>query len=255
MELHYLENIKKQIDEANLVVVGLGEEWNISLEAQKSDAYKRIMNNLRNHPDYQWLLPYFYYKMTDDTLLKAYKTLFGLLEGKNYYVVATTVNRSFIPFVRENRYVMPCGTEELMQDETLYSSTDEVAFIQSLEQYFKGEIDFDDISFVRKKAGQAVPFNNIYAPQYKEEGYLPQWSKYMSWLQGTMNRKVCLLELGVGLQFPSVIRFPFEKMTYFNQKAFCFRVHKTLFQLTEEMAEKSLSIPMNAVELFVGEDK
>ena len=75
----------------------------------------------------------------------------------------------------------------------------------------------------------------------------------MSWLQGTMNRKVCLLELGAGLQFPSVIRFPFEKMAYFNQKATWFWVHRTLYQLTEEMAERSVSVPMHAVKLF--EDK
>lgn len=72
----------------------------------------------------------------------------------------------------------------------------------------------------------------------------------MRWLQGTMNRKVCLLELGAGLQFPSVIRFPFEKMTYFNQKATCFRVHKTLYHLTEEMAERSVSVSQNSVDFF-----
>ena len=74
----------------------------------------------------------------------------------------------------------------------------------------------------------------------------------MSWLQGTMNRKTCLLELGAGLQFPSVFRFPFEKMAYFNRKVTCFRVHKSLYQLTEEMAERSKSVPVHAVQLFAG---
>lgn len=255
MEQHYFEDIKRNIEEANLIVVGLGEEWNISPEAKTSSTYQRLMDDLQAHPDHQWLLPYFYYKLTDENLKKAYKALFQLLEGKNYYVVATTVNRSFAPLVKDGRLVMPCGTDECMRDEALSASAEQGKFIQSLEQYLKGEIDFDGIQFVKNEAGQVVPFNNIYAPDYKEEGYLPQWSKYMSWLQGTMNRKVCLLELGAGLQFPSVIRFPFEKMAYFNQKATCFRVHKTLYHLTEEMAERSISVPMNAVDLFSGEGK
>ena len=79
------------------------------------------------------------------------------------------------------------------------------------------------------------------------------WNDYMKWLSFTLNRHLLVLELGVGFGNPMIIRFPFEKMAYFNQKATCFRVHRTLYQLTEEMAERSVSVPMHAVELF--EDK
>lgn len=253
MQIHYTDEIKKHIEQAKLVVVGLGEEWNVSPDMQMKEVYRRVMNDLKLNPQYQWLLPYFYYKWTDDKLLQAYKNLFNILKDKNYFVVATTTNRSFLPFVKEERFVMPCGTEEYMCNEALSESSEFSEFIQSLEQYLQGEISFNEIQFVREESGEIVMFNNIYAPGYREEGYLPKWSMYMKWLQGTMNRKVCLLELGAGLQFPSVIRFPFEKMAYFNQKATCFRVHRTLYQLTEEMAVRSISVPMHAVELF--EDK
>lgn len=246
----YLEDIKKSVEESSLVVVGLGEEWNISPKAKESENYQRIMQDLEMHPEYTWLLPYFYYKLTDEQLRTAYKNLFDLLEGKNYFVVATTVNRSFVPYVKEGRYVMPCGTEQVMRDEALTLSADRTAFLESLDLYFDKKLSFGDIKFVQDENGNMIPFNNIYASAYKEEGYLPQWNQYMSWLQGTMNRKVCLLELGAGLQFPSVFRFPFEKMTYFNQKAYCYRVHKALYQLTEEMAARSKSVPVHAVELF-----
>jgi hypothetical protein len=250
MQTQYIEEIKKSIDESNMIVVGLGEEWNLSPDTQKSEQYQRIMNDLKENPGYQWLLPYFYYKWTDDKLKQAYKNLFQMLEGKNYYVVATTVNRCFVPFVREGYWVMPCGTEEFLCDEALSASVDFKEFVDSLDAYLNGNISLDEISFVKDETGEVIPFNSVYSNKYKEEGYLSQWSKYMRWLQGTMNRKVCLLELGVGLQFPSVIRFPFEKMAYFNQKATCFRVHKNLYQLAEEMAARSTSVPMHAVELF-----
>lgn len=250
MNQNYFADIKNSVQEADLIVVGLGEEWNISPKVQASEAFVRVQEDLAANLEYRWLLPYFYYKLTDDTLKKAYQELFRLLEGKNYYVVATTVNRSFVPYVHNDRFVMPCGSEEFMRDEVLSASVDYVEFLNSLDSYLKGEIAFADIRFVHDEEGEAIPFNTIYTPGYKEEGYLPKWSNYMSWLQGTMNRKTCLLELGAGLQFPSVFRFPFEKMAYFNKKAMCFRVHKSLYQVTEEMAERSKSVPVHAVELF-----
>lgn len=246
----YLEDIRNHIKEADLVVVGLGDEWNVSPAVKNSEQYQRIMADLTEKPEYQWILPYVYYRLTDESLLKAYRTLFGMLEGKNYYVVATTVNRSFLPFVKEDRAVMPCGSDACMEDEVLSESDNYKEFLQGLTAYINGEISLEQIAFVQDNSGNVIPFNSVYAGGYKEEGYLPQWSKYMSWLQGTMNRKTCLLELGAGLQFPSVFRFPFEKMAYFNRKAFCFRVHKSLYQLTEEMAERSKSVPVHAVELF-----
>ena len=81
-------------------------------------------------------------------------------------------------------------------------------------------------------------FNNILSEGYVEEEYLEQWEKYMKWLQGTVNRKLCVLELGVGMLYPTVIRWPFEKVVYFNQKSNIFRIHSKLYQLTEEIKDR-----------------
>jgi len=250
----YLQDVKRCIENSDLVVVGLGEEWNISTAAKKDIRYQRIINDLNNAEDYRWILPHVYSVLTDEVLQQAYDNLFQLLKDKNYYVVATTVNRSFIPYVKDGRAVMPCGSDLCLQDKNLTVCRDSLvgkAFVESMEAYIKGDIELEEIDFARDQDGSIIPFNCVYAVNYKEDGYLPDWNKYMKWLQGTMNRKTCLLELGAGLQFPSVFRFPFEKMTYFNQKAFCFRVHESLYHVTEEMVERSRSIPMNSVELFV----
>ncbi len=253
----YLADIKKKIEESELIVVGLGEEWNISLTTRNDERYQRIINDLKDAQEYRWILPYVYRIYTDEQLNQAYRNLFSMLEGKNYYVVATTVNRSFMPYVKEGRAVMPCGSDFQLKDNTL-TVCEEVKktqravedFIVSLDAYVKGEILLTDIAFMHNEEGEIIPFNSVYSSNYNEEGYLADWNKYMKWLQGTMNRKTCLLELGAGLQFPSVFRFPFEKMAYFNQKAFCFRVHNSLYQVTEEMADRSKSIPMHSVDLF-----
>ena len=80
----------------------------------------------------------------------------------------------------------------------------------------------------------------------------PMWDKYTKWLQGTLNRNVLILELGVGLKYPGVIRFPFEKAAYFNKKADFIRVHGRLYQMTEELGDKGISIAQNAVAFLAG---
>ena len=80
----------------------------------------------------------------------------------------------------------------------------------------------------------------------------PMWDKYTKWLQGTLNRNVLILELGVGLKYPGVIRFPFEKAAYFNKKADFIRVHGRLYQMTEELGDKGISIAQNAVDFLAG---
>ena len=248
--MQYLTQISDSIKDAELVVVGLGEEWNLSVEAKKSAPYQRILADVKEKPEFQWLMPYVYEKLTDEKLRNAYETLFGMLEGKNYFVVATTMNPAFLPYAKPDRVVMPCGSAMKMCDKRLAEREQYPEFLASLDAYIAGEISLEEIDFVKNENEEMVPFNNVLAPNYKEDGYLPAWNIYMRWLQGTMNRKVCLLELGAGLDYPSVFRFPFEKMTFFNQKAICFRVHSFLYQLTEEMAARSISVPVHAVTLF-----
>ena len=84
---------------------------------------------------------------------------------------------------------------------------------------------------------------------------MPQWEKYTKWLQGTLNRNLCVLELGAGMQFPQIIRFPFEKVAYFNQKSRFFRIHSKLYQLTEELREKGVSIAENSVDFLLKESE
>lgn len=83
-----------------------------------------------------------------------------------------------------------------------------------------------------------------------EEEKTEAWETYMKWLQGTLNRKLFVLELGVGLKYPDVIRFPFEKIAYFNQKADFCRVHDRLFQLPAELGGKGNSIQLNPIRLL-----
>ena len=53
---------------------------------------------------------------------------------------------------------------------------------------------------------------------------------------------------GVGMEYPSVIRFPFEKVVFYNQKAFMYRIHSKLYQVSEEMGGRGAGIQAAAVD-------
>ena len=78
------------------------------------------------------------------------------------------------------------------------------------------------------------------------------WPAYMDWLQGTLHRKLLVLELGVCLTHPNLIRFPFEKAVFYNQKAELIRVHAALSQLPAELNGRGISIAMDAAALLAG---
>lgn len=87
--------------------------------------------------------------------------------------------------------------------------------------------------------------------EQEEDRAAADWDMYMKWLQGTLHKKLLVFELGVGLKCPDVIRFPFEKVVFYNQKAELVRVHDKLFQLPAELNGRGISVRENAVDLLL----
>lgn len=114
---------------------------------------------------------------------------------------------------------------------------------------YESELDRDRIV---APCGSQAAGNVVTDRDYDEAIYLPQWEVYTKWLQGTLHKKLCILELGAGFQYPSVIRFPFEKAAYFNKKASFIRIHPRMAQLPPEIKEKSISITGYPAEMLAG---
>ncbi len=66
------------------------------------------------------------------------------------------------------------------------------------------------------------------------------WKKYLSWLENTLNRELLVMEFEVSFENPTVIRFPFEKTVFYNNKAFLVRVNERFYQLPEEISAKGI---------------
>lgn len=198
------EQLKRDTQESEKILVGLGSEW-------KSG----------KHPG----------------LTEAYDHLHTLLKGKDYFIVTmATDGEIFQSKLDPSRITAPCGNDHWLQCSDACTK----------DIWEEGEIP-DGIC---PHCGKPLVSNTLEAGNYIEEGYLPQWKAYTTWLTTTLNRKLTVLELGVGFKIPSVIRWPFEKTVYVNKKSRMYRVNETFAQKAEEIGERMVSVEENSVEFL-----
>lgn len=255
-----IDKLKQEIQEADMVLVGLGEEFDQIKMLNQISSYKEGRQILEES-ETAWMIPAWnrMYASEDKKLQSSLKKLADVLAEKNYFVISTATNDFIreIPW-REGRLVMPCGGSVMKQcphgcSQGLTEVTaDDWKVMENFKQSYEDgnqsvagcEIDLGCCP----ECGAPLILNNIYTEKYDENGYLDQWAVYTKWLQGTLNRKLLILELGVGLQCPSVIRWPFEKVAFYNQKAVFYRVNEKLYQLSEELSTKGTAIAKNAID-------
>ncbi len=246
-------NIRQFIEDADLVLIGIGKEF--------------------EKDDFQ----------TGEDALQALNKLAKVLEKKNYFAVSICTNDiAKESDLQSDRVVQPCGTVAQKQcvnkcEEGLQELTEAERSLleQKLAESVVKEngkpivensvggilnrIAQDDVvarwqkiyaeGFLGTcpKCGSLLVLNTVYTDAYDEKGYLKDWSRYTTWLQGTLNKKLCILELGVDLTYPSIIRWPFEKVAFYNQKAHFVRVNERLYHMSQEIKDKGISISENAV--------
>ena len=243
-----MEHIIKKIREADMVLVGIGEELDALNEARK----------FQDPPKESWMLPYIEkLKLQDIKEQKSlvYHSLAGWLGQKNYFLVTLCQDGLARECgLDEKRIVEPCGGYRKLQcskkcSMDLYDLPE--GLLWEITNYMEeAENTKPPVCPVCPLCNSPLVFNNIQAEEYVEEGYLNQWSVYRKWLQGTVNKKIVLLEVGVGMKYPTVIRWAFEKIVYYNQKAELFRIHSRIYQLTEEIRERGSGICQNPEEFL-----
>jgi hypothetical protein len=260
------------MNDADLCIIGIGDEWNWVKRGLRSNSkYNKILeycNNEGNH----WLLPiveyeYAYYNV-DNRVVDAYRALRKLVGEKKHFVISDTFLQDALLYGFDyEKAVFPCGNYMFLQtnDESdgLLSADKTDEFMEVVNEIHKIITEAD--GRLEKDFGLAKPFRDgkewhlnqkrkeYRGIKYNEAAYKDGWDKYMKYLTGTINTNLLLLELGVGLDYPTVIRWPFEKVTFVNEKAHLVRVHEKLYHHTPEIAARTDSIQMNSVDYILQE--
>lgn len=255
------DTVWNSVKDAEMVLVGIGEEFGIEAGSlEDSREYAVFMEMTGGQSRFQWMLPFveeiFRKDNKDHRVTAAYDVLGKLLQEKNYFIISVrTDDFIYDTDLKKDRIVTPCGGYRFWQcpegcGQRIFERDGRLA--DAIRNCLNGNGKIEKIEMPScPVCGRQLIHNNIKVTNYVEEGYLETWNAYKKWLQGTVNHKLCVLELGVGMQYPGVIRWPFEKMVFFNQKSVLFRIHSKLYQLTEEIRERGYKIKEKPIDFLV----
>ena len=176
-----------------------------------------------------------------------YKKLYQLVKDKNYFVITTNTDGKFIQngFDKEKVFEVqgsyskiqcsiPCH-KKLYDDEELVKN-----LLKNIDKDLKVPT-----SMVPKcpVCGENMNVNLRCDDTFVEDEI---WHKmnnlYNTFLDKYENKKVLLLEFGVGYNTPGIIRFPFEEMVYHNSKYHLVRFNNRYAEVPEEIEERSISV-------------
>lgn len=252
-----MKKITDAVEDADLVLLGIGEEFQRKEDDFKFKEYifDERVSQLKHYDFYIEVLKKKYYENNKvHQVINAYNSLAQLCEDKNYYVLSTCYDDLiFESALKKERIVTPCGGRRKVQADSATQkkllSTEEMNELENKVVAAFTEKNYSLLLEIENHYKEnSLSYNCIINNEYNEEGYLEDWNRYLKWLQGTVNKNLCVLELGVGLKFPSVIRWPFEKVVFYNQKASFFRVHEQLYQMTAELSDRGESVKANSVD-------
>lgn len=221
------EKLLNDIEESDMVLVGVGEGLTMPYDFNSGRHDKKFWKEYEEGCE----------KELREKAVSFYNSMEKILSGKNYFFITTNMD-GYIHDSSLNpiRIVAPCGNIHKLQ-----CCCEGVEGIIDMPADFYEKVDNVNCS----KCG-AIYEPNVYNKEYyNEEGYLKQWNLYNKWLQGTLNKKLLVLEIGCGFSMMSLIRLPFEKVVLINQKATMYRIHEKYPQVTAELKDRMKSLERN----------
>lgn len=246
------ERIREAVETAEMVLVGIGGEFAPEVP-EKWQAPAAPEERGKGRMDQELAAYYrsrFYEKTPEDhPVIRAYDSLRELIGVKPYFVV--TLNTDDLIYrskLEKDLIVAPCGSMGKLQcgEHILAAKEIRDRVLEAAER----RPSWRELA-VCPECGRPLRFHTIENEGYMESGYLPQWERYTKWLSCTLNRKLCILELGVDFRYPQVIRWPFEKTAFYNQKSVLVRVNSRFPQAARELAQRTVSIAASPVEALL----
>lgn len=186
--------------------------------------------------------------------LALYQKLLKLLEGKDYFIITSNVDRQFwrsgFP---EERLLEAQGTYDWLI--CTEGCTAEQWDIQPMIE--KMLVHIDEAHFaIDSELLPVCPYCG--APlrmAFREhDGYERALSRYRDWLERSKAGSLCIVEIGVGFNSPGVIRVPFERMTGERENVRFFRITADYPDSEEEIAYPEIPRPIADKSLSINAD-
>lgn len=260
-----IENIKKLIDEAEYVLIGGGAGLSSSAGIEYSgkrfeDTFKEFIE--KYHFTDMYTSGFYDFKTQEekwaywakhmyinDIGMKAtnlYKEILELVKNKKYFVITTNVDDQFYKAgFDKDRIFATQGSYAYIQcscacHDKIYNATD---MVKEMVENIKDCKTPSELVPKCPVCGENMEVNlrkDAYFVQ--DDNWYRQDEKYGKFLDNTKDKKVLLLELGVGFNTPGIIRHPFEQMVYNNDKWNLVRINKDNTSTFLDIEDKIIKI-------------
>ncbi len=268
-----LDKAKKAIDEADFIVIGAGA--GLSAAAGIEYSGKRFTDNfdefIKKYSMTDMYSSGFYpFKTSEEKWgywalhidlnrfkvgkTDLYQKLLKLVENKDYFVITTNVEHQFwINGFEDERIFATQGDYGLLQcgeacHNKLYDNEDLIK--EMVEKTVDCKIPSDLIPKC-PVCGAEMETNlrkdNLFV---QDDKWYEANNRYANFLSKIDDNKVVFLELGVGYNTPSIIKYPFEQWTYDNENATLIRINRSFPGAIKENESKTIGFDENMDEIF-----
>ncbi len=239
-----IDNLKAAIDSAERIIIGAGAGLSTAAGLQYGgDRFKNLLQDFGDKYGYEDMYsagfyPYrtfeeywgywskhVYYNRYDFVPNDTYENLKKLVEDKDYFVITTNADHLFLNagFDKEKLFYVQ-GDYGLWQcsracHQETYSNEEEIKKMMEITREDPFKIPKDLIPHC-PKCEAPLDMNLRKDHTFVEpEGWTKAMRRYEEYLRRNHKKSVLLLELGVGGNTPTIIKYPFWDMARFNNEA------------------------------------
>lgn len=240
---------KKLIEEADVVLIGAGAGLSSSAGLTYSgerfrkhfsefinkykitDMYSAVFYPYKTLEEkWGYLSEHIYQNRYSDAGLALYKVLLEIVGNKDYFVITTNVDGQFekVGFNKEKIFEVQGNYGEIQCSVPCHNkvySNKEIIF-EMRKQRKDLKIPTNLIPKCPRCNAEMTTHLRVDNLFVQTEEWYKQQERYYKFLEKNQNKKIVLLELGVGFNTPTIIKFPFERLNKFLDDTKLIRVNK-----------------------------
>ena len=260
-----IERLKKLINDSEVIIIGAGAglstaagfiyNGNYFLDNFKdinkkygyTDMYSASFHNFETSEEkWGYWSRFIYLQRYKEGAKPLYKELYELVKNKDYFVITTNVDHQFqLSGFDKKRLFYTQGDYGLFQcskpcHNKTYGNKDVV--LNMIGNLKDGFIPSTLIPKCPICGSEMMPNLRSDDRFVEDDGWKEAAKRYEDFLNKNKDKKVLFLELGVGFNTPTIIKYPFMRMTYGFKKAYYVCINKGYNQIPDEIKDKSLLI-------------
>lgn len=260
-----IKKLKKDIDSTDAILIGAGAGMSTSAGLTYSgerfyryfsDFHKKYgINDIYSGGFYPydtpqeywaWWSRHIYYNRYDIPAGKLYTDLLDLVKDKDYFVLTTNVDHQFqIAGFDKHRLFYTQGDYGLFQCskpccQKTYDNEDAVRKMVAAQRDMRIPTEL-----IPKCPVCGAPMTvNLRSDMtfVQDEGWYAAAGRYEDYLRRHENSHILLIELGVGMNTPVIIKYPFWQMTANNKDATYVCINRSEAYCPEDIADRSICI-------------